>query len=411
MEQPARLQDRLYHDWMLPEETRSIRAEVRQFVDAEVLPVAGDLNTVQESTDAFPRALFKRMAEMQLFAVPFSSAESGRGLRYPLCASTVVMEELAYASDGLATIFDDHCVLPGVALLHGAEETRQRYLTRLIDGTAVACMAITEPDAGSDLRAETVTTRAELRGDHYVLNGHKRFITNAPVGDFMTTLCVLDGALSMVVGVFLAIGQWDLKRLLAYHSISQIGYVILGIGLGTPLGIMGGLFHLLNHSFFKSLLFLDSGAIEYATGTRDLREMGGLRSKMPVTSTTTLIASLSIAGIPPFNGFWSKLLIILAAVEAERYGYAFWAVLASILTLASFMKVMRYAFFGPLRAQWERVKEAPIFMQVSVSAFACLCVLGGLLLLPDIREPFLGLASNVLMRGTEYVQIMITEAR
>ncbi len=225
------------------------------------------------------------------------------------------------------------------------------------------------------------------------------------------SILMILGALSMVLGVFLAIGQWDLKRLLAYHSISQIGYVILGIGLGTPLGIMGGLFHLLNHSFFKSLLFLDSGAVEYATGTRDLRNMGGLRNKMPVTSATTLIASLSIAGIPPFNGFWSKLLIILAAVQVERYGYAFWAVLASILTLASFMKVMRYAFFGSLRKQWAQVKEAPVFMQLSVSAFACLCVLGGLLLLPDMREPFLGLASNVLVRGTEYVQIMMTEAR
>lgn len=225
------------------------------------------------------------------------------------------------------------------------------------------------------------------------------------------SLLMILGTLSMVLGVFLAIGQWDLKRLLAYHSISQIGYVILGIGLGTPLGIMGGLFHLLNHSLFKSLLFLDSGAVEYATGTRDLKNMGGLRSKMPVTSTTTLIASMSIAGIPPFNGFWSKLLIIMAAVQAQRYGYAFWAVLASILTLASFMKVMRYAFFGPLRARWNNIKEAPVFMKLSLSALACLCILGGLLLLPQIREPFLGLASGVVVRGTEYVQIMVTEAR
>ncbi len=199
MDQPSRLQDRLYHDWLLPDETRRVRAEVRLFTDQEVLPVADALNTVDESPEAFPRLLFRRMAEQGLFAIPFGADEGGRGLTYPLCAATVVMEELAYASDGLATIFDDHCVLPGIALLHGSPELRRRYLARLIDGSAVACMAITEPDAGSDLRAETVKTRAEGKNGRYVVNGHKRFITNAPVGDFMTTLCVADGSLAMLL--------------------------------------------------------------------------------------------------------------------------------------------------------------------------------------------------------------------
>jgi len=161
------------------------------------------------------------------------------------------------------------------------------------------------------------------------------------INSSLSLILMVLGTLSMVIGVFLAIGQWDFKRLLAYHSISQIGYVILGIGLGTPLGITGGLFHLFNHSVFKSLLFLNSGTVEYATGTRDLRKMGGLTTKMPITGATSLVASMSIAGIPPFNGFWSKLIIIIACVQANRLGYAFWAVLASILTLASFMKVMK----------------------------------------------------------------------
>lgn len=152
------------------------------------------------------------------------------------------------------------------------------------------------------------------------------------------------GALSLLVAVVLALSQWDLKRLLAYHSISQIGYVILGIGLGTPLGILGGLFHLFNHSVFKSLLFLNSGAIDYACGTRNLKETGGLNKVMPMTSATNLIASMSIAGIPPFNGFFSKLLIIIACIQAGHIGYAFCAVIGSILTLASFMKVQKFAF-------------------------------------------------------------------
>ncbi|MFH1553091.1 MAG: monovalent cation/H+ antiporter subunit D family protein [Candidatus Omnitrophota bacterium] len=214
------------------------------------------------------------------------------------------------------------------------------------------------------------------------------------------------GALSMVIGVFLAIGQWDFKRLLAYHSISQIGYVILGIGLGTPLGILGGLFHLFNHSVFKSLLFLNSGAVEYSTGTRDLKEMGGLASKMHVTGTTSLIASMSIAGIPPFNGFWSKLIIIIAAVQAGRYGYAVWAVIASVLTLASFMKVMKYAFFDKLKERWQNIKEVPFFMKLSMTTLAVICILGGVLVFGKLNQVFLGRATEVLLEGTKYAAIV-----
>lgn len=224
------------------------------------------------------------------------------------------------------------------------------------------------------------------------------------VGESLSLVLMFLGAISMVVGVFLAVGQWDLKRLLAYHSISQIGYVILGIGLGTPLGILGGLFHLFNHSIFKSLLFLNSGSVEYATGTRDLQKMGGLASKMPVTGTTNLIASMSIAGIPPFNGFWSKLIIIIAAVQAGRFGYAFWAVLASILTLASFMKVMKYGFYGKLNEAFNNIKEVPLFMRLSVVILAIICVAGGLLLLNGI---FLEGARDVLLNGTKYAAVVL----
>ncbi|NQT33497.1 MAG: monovalent cation/H+ antiporter subunit D family protein [Candidatus Omnitrophica bacterium] len=222
----------------------------------------------------------------------------------------------------------------------------------------------------------------------------------------ISSILMFLGALSMVVGVFLAIGQWDFKRLLAYHSISQIGYVVLGIGLGTPLGIFGGLFHLFNHSVFKSLLFLDSGAVEYSAGTRDLKKMGGLAEKMPVTGTTSLIASMSIAGVPPFNGFWSKLIIIIALVQAGRHGYAFWAVVASVLTLASFAKVMKYAFFDKLKEQLKQIKEVPIFMKLSMSALALICLFGGLLLVGAVKIDFLDKATDVLLEGTKYAAIV-----
>lgn len=219
------------------------------------------------------------------------------------------------------------------------------------------------------------------------------------------------GALSMVVGVCLALGQWDMKRLLAYHSISQIGYVMLGIGLGTPLGILGGLFHLLNHSIFKSLLFLNSGAVEYSTGTRNLEKMGGLRRKMPVTSATSLIASMSISGIPPFNGFWSKLIIIAACIQANHFAYAFWAVLASILTLSSFMKVQRYGFFGELKENLSKVKEAPFFMKVSMITLAVFCLASGLLILNVANVNFLSAARDVLLTGKEYITFVFGAIR
>ena len=215
------------------------------------------------------------------------------------------------------------------------------------------------------------------------------------------------GVLSMMVGVFLAISQWDLKRLLAYHSISQIGYVILGIGLGTPLGILGGLFHLLNHSVFKSLLFLNSGSVDYATGTRDLKSMGGLQDKMPVTAGTNFIASMSIAGIPPFNGFWSKLIIIFACIQAGRIGYAGWAILGSLLTLSSFMKVQRFAFAGKLNDKWKNIKEAPIAMRFATVSLAILCILLGLLILPSLRNLILDPAVEVLRKGILYSSFVL----
>mgnify|MGYP001118839348 FL=1 len=203
-------------------------------------------------------------------------------------------------------------------------------------------------------------------------------------------------AVSMGVGALVALRQWDMKRLLAYSSISQVGYIMLGLGIGTPLGIMGALFHLFNHSMFKSLLFLDSGAIEYATGTRDMKEMGGLSRKLPITSGTTLAGAMSLAGIPPFAGFWSKLIIIIAAVQAHHMKLAAWAVLMSIVTISYILKVTRFAFLGELKEKYKDIKEVPGFMRVSLIVLALVCIFGGLLLLPQVRDGFLSPAVKAL---------------
>lgn len=236
-----------------------------------------------------------------------------------------------------------------------------------------------------------------------------------PIAWILVTL----GVLSMVIGVFLAVGQWDFKRLLAYHSISQMGYVVLGIGLGAvvlaqgkdpawaSLAILGGLFHLINHSVFKSLLFLTSGSIEIATGTRQLKQLGGLAEKMPVTRTMCTIASAAIAGIPPFNGFWSKLLIVLAAVRAQYYGLAAVTVLVSLVTLISFLKVQRYVFLGQLPSNLYDVRESKGSMLWSMGILAGLCVLMGLLLLwGPLREQVLTPAVQVLVQNIYSSEIL-----
>jgi len=233
-------------------------------------------------------------------------------------------------------------------------------------------------------------------------------------------LLIVLGILSMVIGVFLAVGQWDLKRLLAYHSISQMGYVVLGLGIGAlimarggelkwaALAILGGLFHMVNHAVFKSLLFLTSGSIEMATGTRQLKQLGGLAERMPVTRATCTLASAAISGIPPFNGFWSKLILVMATVQAGFYGLGAVTVIVSLITLISFLKVQRYVFLGELPENLREVEENGGSMLIAMVFLACLCVLMGLLLLvPSLRESILEPAVTVLTGGLKYSEFVM----
>lgn len=198
-------------------------------------------------------------------------------------------------------------------------------------------------------------------------------------------LLVFVGSVSMFVCVTMALAQHDFKRLLAFHSISQIGYVLTAIGLCTGLGISAGLYHAMNHTLFKGLLFLAAGAVLYETGTTNLDELGGLSKKMPWTTGLFLVGAFSISGLPPFNGFASKWMIYQAtyekAAETGNIGYLLVTIIAlvtSILTLASFVKVSQSVFFGRLPARFENVKDAKPSMIIAMCIFAVLCVLTGL---------------------------------
>ena len=236
------------------------------------------------------------------------------------------------------------------------------------------------------------------------------FGVSVPLGWVLIAL----GVLSMVIGVFLAVGQWDFKRLLAYHSISQMGYVVLGLGIGAliaarqgdavwaSLAILGGLFHLVNHAVFKSLLFLTSGSVEMATGTRQLKRMGGLVQRLPFTGAAAGVASASIAGVPPFNGFWSKLILVMAAVQARLFALAAVTVLVSFVTLLSFLKVQRYVFLGALPEDLRNAQESKSSMLVAMGFLAVLCLAMSLLvLLPALRETVLQPAVDVLLAGVD----------
>ena len=220
-------------------------------------------------------------------------------------------------------------------------------------------------------------------------------------------ILILLGIISMVVGGLLAIGQQDIKRMFAYSSISQIGYILLGLGIATPLAIAGAVFHLVNHSIFKSLLFLNSGAIEYSTGTRDLDRMGGLNTRMPITGFTSLIGSLSISGIPPFNGFWSKLIIIIAAVKSGHIIGAIVATLVSILTLAYYLKFQKNAMLGNLNEGLSKIKEVPFCMLFAMVVLSIVCIIGGLLLLPSFFDLFLNRAVEVITSGRDYANLVL----
>jgi multicomponent Na+:H+ antiporter subunit D len=193
-----------------------------------------------------------------------------------------------------------------------------------------------------------------------------------------------------------------MKRMLAYSSISQVGYVVLGLGIGTPLGIAGGLFHLLNHAIAKGLLFLNSGSVQMSTGTRNLDEMGGLAKRMPLTATTNLIGSLSISGVPPLSGFWSKLIIIMALVQSNEWLLAVVAILASVLTLWYYLLIQRKAFFGKLNERWKDVKEAPFWMTVSTVILALLSIGIGIFF-SNVIKSWIQPASDVLGKGIHLV--------
>jgi len=204
----------------------------------------------------------------------------------------------------------------------------------------------------------------------------------------LSIILAIIGAATIIIAVMIAMVQHNLKKLLSYHAISQVGYMILGIATMTPVGIAGGVFHMLNNSIYKCCLFLCGGAVERQTGTVELEKLGGLGRKMSITFTTCLIAALSISGIPPLNGFASKWMVYQGVIRmgGGQTGTtaALWpvwlvaAMFGSALTLASFVKIIHSVFLSRLPSDLKNVEEAPSAMTIPMIVLAVLCVVFGI---------------------------------
>ena len=197
----------------------------------------------------------------------------------------------------------------------------------------------------------------------------------------MKILLMTIGSITIIAAVMMALIQKDLKKLLSFHAISQVGYMVLGIGTGTMVGIAGGLFHMLNNVIYKTCLFLCAGSIEHRTKTTHLENLGGLSKSMPVTFIACAIAAFSISGVPPFNGFVSKWMVYQGTIEM---GGPFWpvflitAMFGSALTLASFVKVLHSVFLGQKPKEISEPKEVEFSMKIPMIILAFLCVFFGI---------------------------------
>lgn len=202
---------------------------------------------------------------------------------------------------------------------------------------------------------------------------------------FSMNLLMIFGSITIIFAVMMALVQHDIKRLLGYHAVSQVGYMVLGLGTGSPIGMAGGLFHMINHANYKSLLFLTSGSVEKQCKTTDLDKLGGLSRFMPYTFFSALIASLSISGVPPLNGFFSKWMVYQGVVESAKTSaphlwifYLAAAMFGSVLTLASFAKLLHATYLGKPSREIENVKEANKWMIVPSVVIAFTCIFLGI---------------------------------
>jgi formate hydrogenlyase subunit 3/multisubunit Na+/H+ antiporter MnhD subunit len=219
----------------------------------------------------------------------------------------------------------------------------------------------------------------------------------------MRLILLIIGVLTIIIAVMMAIMQHNYKRLLGFHAVSQVGYMIVGFGLGSFLGIAAGLFHMINNAIYKSGLMLSAGCVKYRTGKDELDDLGGLSKAMPITFIASLIFALSISGVPPLNGFASKWMIYQGIIDFGKGPgivcqlWVVWlglAVLGSALTLASFIKFIGGIFLGRRKDEFMKIHEVPALMWLPMLFLAIVCVVFGVFasgfIVPKLLMPVTG---------------------
>jgi len=183
--------------------------------------------------------------------------------------------------------------------------------------------------------------------------------------------------ITMLWGAIMALTQIQIKRILAYSSVNQIGYIMLGLASGTELGIYGALFHIITHGLAKGMLLLCAGSIIHQSHVRDVDKLGGLAKNMPVTATVTLMGGLSIAGTPPLAGFASEWMIFGGVVQAGYFPLAVIGLLSTLITIGYYLWTVTRIFFGESKAEFRNVRESPLTMIIPMCIQCFLLVLLG----------------------------------
>jgi multicomponent Na+:H+ antiporter subunit D len=218
-------------------------------------------------------------------------------------------------------------------------------------------------------------------------------------------------ALTMLIGVIGAASHMEMRRILSFHIISQVGYMVLGLALFTPLALTGAIVYLVHHIIVKANLFLVSGLVRQAGGAFSLQHVGSLYKTHGLLALGFFIPAFALAGFPPLSGFWAKLLIIMAGIESRQYSMAVLAAVVGLLTVFSMIKIWSEAFWKPAPADTQNPhqKHLPTWMMAPVLALALITVLLGLFMEPVIQ--YAAVAAGQLMDPRAYVGVVLGAGR
>jgi multicomponent Na+:H+ antiporter subunit D len=403
------------------------RSSKSEFYALYLLLVAGIFGLVSTG-DLFNFFVFLEitsLAASALIAYHRNGAFAAEGALKYLITNTIGGLMILFA---IGLLYSQYNSLNMAVIAHNLSLTNLNLLTLVLFIAGLATKAgivpfhLATPDAYSV--APSGVTALMIVASQTGLYGMFRILFSVYGSVFTSTIVgwivIILGILSMFIGVTMAIPQKDIKRLLSYHAVSQTGYMLLGVGVALAvlddttlmnsfgqMAMKGGLFHIINHAMYKGLLFLAVGAVIFRTGVWDLNDMGGLGHKMKWTMVFFLIGALAIAGIPPFNGFASKLMIY-ESTFAFNPAIAIIAMIVSILTLASFMKVFHSAFMGPELPEYVGVREAPKLMLVGMAILAAFVIVFGFV--PDIVvDTLIVPAADALFNQGQYVLFVLGE--